>query len=321
MEQSEPFYHGLKQLRVAQGITLEDISAHTRINTRFLEALEQGDFNILPMTYIRLFLRSYCQEIGSDFIEVVKQLEAFMGESDEEPFPVLEDISAASVTAKPAGVPHSGARAPARLRQDFITGAAIFFFLVLIISFARRAYQEPVAVEPPPTVSVADNTPSGRPPPTRLPETPLATSRPATVSRQVVPVESSIELPESLFSEDRIVDNLQERVRLTPPVRLTLMARDNVVIQPVSDGQTGTAFNLTVAEARQWTIQEELILRTTHINLLRGDLNGVPINFGEATGVGTLRVTPTGVYEVSAYLPQSALERSSRSVSTVPSNP
>ena len=64
MEQSEPFYHDLKQLRVAQGITLEDISAHTRINTRFLEALEQGDFTILPKTYIRLFLRSYCQEIG-----------------------------------------------------------------------------------------------------------------------------------------------------------------------------------------------------------------------------------------------------------------
>lgn len=318
MEQIEPFYHGLKQLRVAQGITLEDISAHTRINTRFLEALEQGDFNILPMTYIRLFLRSYCQEIGSDFIEVVKQLEAFMGEPPEEPFPAQEEISTAAVTAKPAGVPDLSARAPARLRQDFITGAAIFLFLVLIINFARRVYQEPVAAEPPPTVSVADNTPIDRPGgeiPTRSPETPPVASRPATVSRQVVPVESSIELPESLFSEDRIVDNLQERVRLTPPVRLTLMARDNVVIQPVSAGQIGTAFNLTVAEARQWTIQEELILRTTHINLLRGDLNGVPINFGEATGIGTLRITPTGVYEVSAYLPQSVLERSSGSVS------
>ncbi len=318
MEQSEPFYHGLKQLRVAQGITLEDISAHTRINTRFLEALEQGDFNILPKTYIRLFLRSYCQEIGSDFIEVVKQLEDFMGEPAEEPFPAQEELSAAAVTAIPAGGPDLGTRPPARLRQDFITGAAIFLFLVLIISFARRVYQEPVAAEPPTTVSVADNTPIGQPggeTPARSPETPPAASRPAAVSRRVVPVESSIELPESLFAEDRIVENLQERVRLTPPVRLTLMARDNVVIQPVSAGQTGTAFNLTVAQARQWTIQEELILRTSHINLLRGDLNGVPINFGEATGVGTLRITPTGVYEVSAYLPQSALERSSRSVS------
>lgn len=306
MEQSEPFYHGLKQLRIAQGITLEDISAHTRINTRFLEALEQGDFTILPKTYIRLFLRSYCQEIGSDFIEVVKQLEAFMGEPAEESFSAQENLSAAAVTAKPANDRNLGARAPARIRRDFITGAAIFFFLVLIIIFARRAYEDPMAAAPPPTVSVADNTLLGRPGgefPTRSPETPPAASRPATLSRIVVPVESSVELPESLFSEDRIVDNLQERVRLTPPVRLTLMARDNVVIQPVLDGQTGTAFNLTVAEARQWTIQEELILRTSHINLLRGDLNGVPINFGEATGLGTLRVTPTGIYEVSAYLP------------------
>lgn len=307
MEQSEPFYHDLKQLRVAQGITLEDISAHTRINTRFLEALEQGDFTILPKTYIRLFLRSYCQEIGSDFVEVAKQLEEFMGEPPEESLSVQEELTAATVTAKPADVSRLGGRAPARLRQDFVTGAAIFLFLVLIIIFARRAYQEPLSAEPAPIVSVADDTPLSRPgvvPPARLAETPPAARRPATVSRQVVPVESSIELPDRLFSEDRIIENLQERVRLTPPVRLTLMARDNVVIQPVSGGLVGAAFNLTVAEARQWTIKEELILRTTHINLLRGDLNGVPINFGEATGLGTLRVSPTGVYEVSAYLPQ-----------------
>ena len=74
MDSSEPFYHQLKQLRVAQGIELADISARTRIETRFLEAMEEGDFTILPMTYVRLFLRSYCEFVGSDFEETVRQL-------------------------------------------------------------------------------------------------------------------------------------------------------------------------------------------------------------------------------------------------------
>ncbi|MCH8327483.1 MAG: helix-turn-helix domain-containing protein, partial [Candidatus Marinimicrobia bacterium] len=67
MDQQEPFHQQLKQLRIAQGFELADISATTRIDPRFLQALEEGDFDVLPMTYIRLFLRSYCEFIGSDF--------------------------------------------------------------------------------------------------------------------------------------------------------------------------------------------------------------------------------------------------------------
>ena len=125
------------------------------------------------------------------------------------------------------------------------------------------------------------------------------TPPPATRSQPVVPEESAVELPDSLFTQDRIVSHHMERVRLTRPVRLTLMARDNVVIQPVIDGQWGPVFNLTVAEVRIWTVQEELVIRTTAIELLRGDLNGVAINLGQARGIGALRVTPSGEYEVS----------------------
>ena len=51
-------------------------------------------------------------------------------------------------------------------------------------------------------------------------------------TRPVVPVESTLELDDRLFAQDRLVAHLLERVRLTPPVRLTLMSRDNIVLQP-----------------------------------------------------------------------------------------
>ena len=54
----------LKQHRIEKQMSLMDISAVTRINTKFLEALEAGDFAVLPQTYVRAFLREYAETVG-----------------------------------------------------------------------------------------------------------------------------------------------------------------------------------------------------------------------------------------------------------------
>lgn len=320
MDQAETFFHQLKQLRVAQGISLEDIADSTRINIRFLEALEQGEFDVLPKTYIRLFLRSYCQGIGADEKEALSQLEQHLGEPEETPATIFDELAATA-----AKMPHAEKsleveiRGPARLRRDFLAGAGIFLLLVVITFFARRVYQQSSPDSETPQTSISSRPgqpPLERPSPPELERTqtdvplsapaaeqrqPLETPTEARRTQPVVPVESSVDLPDALFTEDRITSHHMERVRLTPPVRLTLMARDNVVIQPVTEGRRRPSFNLTVAEARIWTIQEDLVLRTNTIERLRGDLNGVPIDLGQARGIGALRVTPTGEYEVFAY--------------------
>jgi cytoskeletal protein RodZ len=321
MNQADTFYHQLKQLRVAQGISLDDIADATRINVRFLEALEQGEFDILPKTYIRLFLRSYCQGIGADEQEALEQLEQHVGEPEEGPATIYEELSTTA-----AKLPRSDkildieARGPQRLRRDFLAGAGIFLLLIVITFFARRVYQEPPPLLKTPQTSLsptvsqpsvdpsssleAERTPTEAnlsTPPVE-PGPPAATPPSVRRTQPLVPVESSVDLPDALFSEERITSHHLERVRLTPPVRLTLMARDNVVVQPVTNGRRGPSFNLTVAEARIWTIQEDLVLRTNTIERFRGDLNGVPIDLGQARGIGALRVTPTGEYEVFAYM-------------------
>lgn len=320
MDQAETFYNELKQLRVAQGISLEDISARTRINVRFLEALEQGELDILPKTYMRLFLRSYCWGIGANEQEALEQLEKYLGEPEDQHAATFEELSATALSPPQAeGTLELEARGPARLRRDFIVGAGIFLLLIVITFFARRVYQVPISSDTTPATSIptGSTTPSMQPStqlqtdvrqsntPATSPTTeayqPVTTPPPAARSQPVVPEESAVELTDVLFTEDRIVSHHMQRVRLTPPVRLTLRARDNVIIQPVINGQRGQAINLTVAEARIWTIQDELVLRTTAIDLLRGDLNGVPINIGQAHGIGILRVTATGEYEIFAY--------------------
>ena len=53
----------LRDKRELKRISLSDISAFTRINQRFLEAIESGNFSVLPQTYVRAFLREYAEAV------------------------------------------------------------------------------------------------------------------------------------------------------------------------------------------------------------------------------------------------------------------
>jgi len=75
----EAFGAELKKERESRQISLQDISAATRINVRFLEAIEQGQFGVLPGAYIRAFVREYCETVGLDTVDVLARLEAAMG--------------------------------------------------------------------------------------------------------------------------------------------------------------------------------------------------------------------------------------------------
>ncbi|MCB8950263.1 MAG: helix-turn-helix domain-containing protein [Ardenticatenaceae bacterium] len=57
--------HILREARETKGYTLREVQEKTRINSRFLEALEMGDFERLPTpTHARGFLRNYARFLG-----------------------------------------------------------------------------------------------------------------------------------------------------------------------------------------------------------------------------------------------------------------
>ncbi|MEE8346611.1 MAG: helix-turn-helix domain-containing protein [Dehalococcoidia bacterium] len=62
-----PLGETLQRARQARGITVEDAERATRIPRRYLEALEQENYSILPApVYARGFLRSYSGYLGLD---------------------------------------------------------------------------------------------------------------------------------------------------------------------------------------------------------------------------------------------------------------
>ena len=73
------FYKELKDLRVSKEISLEDLESKTKINVKYLDAIEHGDFDILPAPYLRLFIRAYAIEIGGDAERALEQLDSFVG--------------------------------------------------------------------------------------------------------------------------------------------------------------------------------------------------------------------------------------------------
>ncbi|MDI6803761.1 MAG: DUF4115 domain-containing protein [Bacteroidota bacterium] len=65
----------LKNARISQIISLEDISAATRINVKFLQAIEEGQFAILPQAYVRAFIREYAAQVGINPDDSIKKYE------------------------------------------------------------------------------------------------------------------------------------------------------------------------------------------------------------------------------------------------------
>ncbi len=76
------FYEELKEKRESLGLSLKQISTKTKINLKFLTAFETGEFTNLPKTYIRLFLKTYANELGLDSNKILNQFNEHIEDQD-----------------------------------------------------------------------------------------------------------------------------------------------------------------------------------------------------------------------------------------------
>ena len=94
----ENFGSYLKHERELRGVSLEEISGVTNIPLRFLKALEENCFDELPgEVFIKGYIRSYANIIGSDFEEMLNIYKEFVefkkSENISSPTPSLETQS------------------------------------------------------------------------------------------------------------------------------------------------------------------------------------------------------------------------------------
>ena len=79
----------LREIRERQGLTLEEIAAETKINCRFLRAIEEEAWEELPAeVYLIGYLRAYAEAVGLDPGEVLARYREVRPRDE---VPVLEE--------------------------------------------------------------------------------------------------------------------------------------------------------------------------------------------------------------------------------------
>ena len=72
----------LKSAREAKGLSIEDIEKATKIQSRYLTAIEKNEFDKLPGDfYVRAFIRQYAQVVGLDGKELLSEYHEDVPES------------------------------------------------------------------------------------------------------------------------------------------------------------------------------------------------------------------------------------------------
>lgn len=86
------FSEELKEARQRSEMTLEQVAAKTRIDAKFLTAIEAGNFTFQPELYIKAFIKDYCKAIGIDEVKMLRRYEmAKQGKLEPETTPAPEE--------------------------------------------------------------------------------------------------------------------------------------------------------------------------------------------------------------------------------------
>lgn len=149
----------LRAAREAQGLSLADIVARTRIPTRHLEAIEIGDYGSLPSsTYAVGFAKGYARAVGADEVAIAAQVRDDVGRMTRAAHYVPYE------TADPSRVPSRGIA---------IVGLGIALAVVILAALwfgtglfrGGTATNDPVIADSGPTAPAAA-APAVRPAPT-----------------------------------------------------------------------------------------------------------------------------------------------------------
>ncbi|MCP3026053.1 RodZ family helix-turn-helix domain-containing protein [Halobacillus sp. A5] len=75
----------LREAREDKGLTLEEVQSTTKIQKRYLQAIEKNEFNVLPgKFYTRAFIREYASAVGLDPEQVMEDHKSELPSNEEE---------------------------------------------------------------------------------------------------------------------------------------------------------------------------------------------------------------------------------------------
>ena len=141
-----PFYKELRELRLSKEINLEELENRTKINAKYLEAIEEGNFDILPIPYLRLFLRAYAIEIGGDSERALEQLDSFIGNTKPKMIPLQknEDAMEDNSNSEKISLSILFSKSNLKLRKDIIKVGVLSVFFIFSIVIIKKIFSNEI---------------------------------------------------------------------------------------------------------------------------------------------------------------------------------
>ena len=136
------FADELKAAREAKKITIQQIAARTKIDIKFLQAIDDARFDVMPNLYIRAFIKEYANVVDLNPEEVIVKFDAAVKGKTEEP-PVADKNETAPKTVtkvfqapneslQPSTQPEEDTRF-IKIKVNYITTAALVTVAVILL--------------------------------------------------------------------------------------------------------------------------------------------------------------------------------------------
>ncbi len=252
----------LKQSREEKGISLQEIAESTHISIRFLQAIENDAYDVLPGgVFNRAFVRKFARQVGFDEEQAVSLYQEQWQEQGGEPERGYQ-----------LGIDEFESR-------DTRGNGLLLSFVALIVlgSLAYAAYQyfTPPVSDSGGSFVTGLNTPTPAPPTTRTPtpgQTPEVTASPSSSPTPGgSPAPSATASPTPSPTAEAPAGAM--RVQLTAPI-------EEVWIKVKTDGKEAEAMLLHRGESREFDVNEEIIFLTIgRVQSLRIAVNGRNMDF------------------------------------------
>ncbi|NOZ71741.1 MAG: helix-turn-helix domain-containing protein [Chloroflexi bacterium] len=279
----------LQQTRIDQELSLADVEAEIRIRQKYLEALEQGDWDALPNRAVaKGFLRSYARFLK---LEDDPQVQAVFASSTVTPEPIShpeeEDIHPTSYL--PVEIALNGKSALRRWPGRNVLRFVLAFVPVLVLAFLLYRYALPVLLNRPSTATVVAVVDTPLPPVGTPPSTPVilvgATDTPlASPTTQLPPTYTPTPRPTATPTIEATATLTMTATPTQAPtfapikeITLTLKVNQRAWVRVVTDGVLQLQNNLDPGAEYTFTAQEWLQMRAGNAGGVSLILNGEPL--------------------------------------------